>query len=99
MEIRRHPGVSSVRRNGECGILGCMKTPAPTEVEFVPVVPVDDMTRAMLAYAQTPEGRAKINKARQQLRDGKGITVTPAYVKDLNRRISERANGEPSIEA
>jgi len=57
------------------------------------------MTMAMLAYAQSPIGRAKITKARQQLRDGKEITITPAYFEHLNGRISKRARGEPSIDA
>ncbi len=44
----------------------------------------------MLDYASSPEGRAKIEKGRQEIRDGKGITVTTDYFEDLNRRISER---------
>jgi hypothetical protein len=76
-----------------------MKALSPGDVEFVPIVPVDDMTMAMLAYAQSPVGRATIMKARQQVRDGKGITITPAYFEHLNERISKRASGEPSIDA
>ena len=44
----------------------------------------------MLDYAASPEGRAKIENARQEIRDGKSILVTPAYFEDLNRRIANR---------
>jgi hypothetical protein len=54
------------------------------------VVPIDDETRAMLNYAASPEGRAKIERARQELRDGKGVAVTDAYFDQMNRRIAER---------
>lgn len=55
-----------------------------------PIVPVNDETRAMLDYAASPEGRAKIETARREIRDGKGIPATPDYFEDLNRRISDR---------
>ncbi|MGO9005535.1 MAG: hypothetical protein ACLQIQ_21600 [Beijerinckiaceae bacterium] len=42
----------------------------------------------MLDYAASPEGSAKIEKARQEIRDGKGIAVTPGYFEELNRRIA-----------
>ena len=54
------------------------------------MIPVNDETRAMLDYAASPEGRAKIENARQEIRDGKSILVTPAYFEDLNRRIANR---------
>ena len=54
------------------------------------IVPVDDETRAMLAYADSPDGRAKIEKARQEIRDGKGIEVTPQMFKELDERVSKR---------
>ena len=57
---------------------------------LTPIVPLDDETRAMLDYASRPEGRAKIDKARRDIRDGKGIVVTSGYFDDLNQRISER---------
>jgi hypothetical protein len=76
-----------------------MKAHTKSEVEFVPVVPVDASTRAMLDYAESPDGRAKIEKARLELRDGKGILVTPQHFSELNRRISKRARKGPSIEA
>jgi len=44
----------------------------------------------MLNYAASPEGRAKIKRARQELREGKGIAVTDAYFDKLNRRIADR---------
>ncbi len=40
--------------------------------------------------AASPEGRAKIERARQELREGKGIAVTDAYFDKLNRRIADR---------
>jgi hypothetical protein len=67
-----------------------MTTKARTEIEIVPIVPMDAETSAMLSYAGSPQGRARIEKARQELRDGKGIIVTPAYFEDLNRRIAKR---------
>jgi hypothetical protein len=76
-----------------------MKTRSKSEIEFIPVIPVDDGTRAMLAYAESPAGRARIEKARQELRDGKGIAITPQHFSDLNRRISQRVNKGSSIDA
>jgi hypothetical protein len=67
-----------------------MKTEPKPEPDLVSVVPVNDETRAMLAYADSPEGRAEIENARQEIRDGKGIVVTHRHRDDLNRRISER---------
>jgi tRNA G37 N-methylase TrmD len=57
---------------------------------LAPIVPLNDETRAMLDYASSPDGRAKIEKGRQEIRDGKGIIVTAGYFEDLNQRISER---------
>ena len=51
---------------------------------------IDDDTPAVLDYASTREGCAKIEKGRQEIRDGKGIIVTAGYFEDLNQRISER---------
>jgi len=62
-----------------------------TSSTLPPIVPLNDETRAMLDYASSPEGRAKIENGRQEIQDGKGIIVTPGYFEDLNRRISERA--------
>ena len=76
-----------------------MKARSNTEIEFIPVIPVDDNTRAMLAYAESPAGRARIEKARQEFRDGKGILVTPQHFSDLNRRISECVGRGRSIDA
>jgi hypothetical protein len=60
----------------------------PKTASLPPIVPVNDETRAMLDYAASPEGSAKIEKARQEIRDGKGIAVTPGYFEELNRRIA-----------
>jgi hypothetical protein len=57
---------------------------------FLAIVPIDDETRAMLAYAASPEGQAKIENARQEFRDGKGIPVTAELFDHLERRVSER---------
>jgi hypothetical protein len=51
---------------------------------------VDDETRALLAYAESPEGRAKIERARQEFRDGKGIEATPRVFEELDRRVAKR---------
>ena len=66
-----------------------MKTSMKSEA-LTPIVPLNDETRAMLDYASSTEGRTKIEKGRQEIRDGKGIAVTPGYFDDLNQRISER---------
>jgi hypothetical protein len=55
-----------------------------------PIIPIDDETRAMLDYASSPEGRARIEKGRQEIREGKGIVGSASYFAELNRRISER---------
>ena len=44
----------------------------------------------MLAFADSPEGRAKIEDARQEFRDCKGIKVTPRLFEDLDHRVAER---------
>jgi len=44
-----------------------------TDFELLPVVPIDDDTRAMLAYAASPQGRAHIDQAHRELQEGKGI--------------------------
>jgi hypothetical protein len=55
-----------------------------------PIIPIDDETRAMLDYASSPEGRAKIENGRQEIRKGNGIVGSANYFAELNRRISER---------
>ena len=57
---------------------------------LAPIVPLNDETRAMLDYASSPDGRAKIEKGRQEIREGKGIVGSAGYFAELNRRISER---------
>jgi hypothetical protein len=76
-----------------------MKARTQTDVELLPVVPIDDDTRAMLAYAASPEGRARIEQARQELQEGKGIIVTPGYFDEMKRRIAKCRKGARSIDA
>jgi hypothetical protein len=52
---------------------------AQTQTEFLPIIPIDDDTRAMLAYAASPKGRVPIEHARRELQEGKGIIVTPGH--------------------
>ena len=87
------------RRKGEYDILFSMKAPNQADINFVSIVAVDDATTAMLAYAESPEGRAKIMKARRELADGEGIVITPEYFENMNRRVSKRATATRSIEA
>jgi hypothetical protein len=54
-----------------------------SDIEFVPVVPIDDETSSMLAYAANPIGRARIEKARQELREAQGISIGPGYFSEL----------------
>ena len=44
----------------------------------------------MLDYAASAGGHAKIESGRQEIRDGKGIDVTPGFFDNLSRRIAER---------
>ena len=76
-----------------------MNTQTQTDFEFLPVVPIDDDTRAMLAYAASPEGRTYIEQARRELQEGKGIIVTPGYFDEMKRRVAERRKGARSIDA
>jgi hypothetical protein len=61
-------------------------------LEAVPmsIVPIDDDTRAMLDYAESTVAQSKLEQARQELHNGKGIEPTAEYFADLNQRISER---------
>ena len=72
---------------------------AQTQTEFLPIIPIDDDTRAMLAYAASPEGRTHIERARRELQEGKGIIVTPGYFDEMKRRIAKRRKGARSIDA
>ena len=76
-----------------------MKTQNQTDFEFLPVVPIDDDTRAMLAYAASMDGRAHIEQARQELQEGKGIIITPGYFVEMRRRVANRRKGARSIDA
>ena len=53
----------------------------------------------MLAYVASPEGRARIEQARRELQEGKGIVVTPGYFDEMKRRVAERRKGARSIDA
>ncbi len=55
-----------------------------------PIIPINDETRAMLDYASSPEGRAKIENGRREIREGKGILGTPGLFANLSQRISGR---------
>ena len=72
---------------------------AQTQTEFLPIIPIDDDTRAILAYAASPEGRMRIEHARRELQEGKGIIVTPGYFDEMKRRIAKRRKGTRSIDA
>jgi hypothetical protein len=64
------------------------------------IVPIDRETYAMLDYAESAGAQSKFEKARQEIRDGAGISPSPQYFADLNRRISERVkNGNSQREA
>jgi hypothetical protein len=76
-----------------------MKAQTRADFEFLPIVPIDDDTRAMLAYAASPEGRAHIEQARRELQEGKGIIITPDYFDDMKQRIAKRREGAHSIDA
>jgi hypothetical protein len=54
------------------------------------IIPINDETRAMLDYASSPEGCAKIENGRREIREGKGITGTPGFFVNLSQRISGR---------
>jgi hypothetical protein len=67
-----------------------MKTYTSDRAFIPPVIPVDDETRRMLEYATSATGRTKLEQARQEVRDGKIISVTPAYFDEMNRRVTKR---------
>ena len=75
-----------------------MTTKTHNAIEIVPILHVDAETSAMMRYAESEQGRARIENARHELRDGKGILVTPAYFADMNRRISKRIGDNHSVE-
>jgi hypothetical protein len=76
-----------------------MKAQTQTDFEFLPVVPIDEDTRAMLAYAASMDGRAHIEQARRELQEGKGIVVTPGYFDEMKLRLAKRRKGARSIDA
>lgn len=76
-----------------------MKAQTRTDFEFLPIVPIDDDTRAMLAYAATTEGRAHIEQARRELQEGKGIIITSGYFDEMKRRVANRRKGARSVDA
>jgi hypothetical protein len=76
-----------------------MKAQTKPDFAFLPVVPIDDDTRAMLAYAASQEGRARIEQARRELQEGEGIIVTPGYFDEMKRRVAEHRKRARSIDA
>ena len=76
-----------------------VKAQIQTDFELLPVVPIDDDIRAMLAYAASMDGRAHIEQARRELQEGKGIVATPGYFDEMKRRVAERRKGARSIDA
>ena len=72
-----------------------MTTTAKTLVR--PVV-IDDDNAAMMAYARSPEGEAKIAEARAEIAAGKGIEVDARYFEELKRRTHEAASQAPKAE-
>jgi hypothetical protein len=72
-----------------------MKVQTRADFEFLPIIPIDDDTRAMLAYAASSEGRARIEQARQELQEGKGIIITPGYFEEMKRRVANRRKRAP----
>jgi hypothetical protein len=70
-----------------------MKARTQPDFELLPVVPIDDDTHAMLAYAASPEVRTHIEQARRELQEGKGIIVTPGYFDEMKRRVAQRRKG------
>ena len=67
-----------------------MQTKPTNQMQRPVIVPVDDETRAMLDYANSPEGRAKIEKARQEIKDGKYGEMNAAFFKELDRDVTAR---------
>ena len=53
------------------------------------VVPVDDEHAAMMAYARSPEGRAKIARAQAEIDKGAGIVADDAYFEKLKQRRAQ----------
>jgi hypothetical protein len=76
-----------------------LKVQTRADFEFLPIIPIDDDTRAMLAYAASSAGRAHIEQARQELQEGNGIIVTPGYFDEMKRRIANRRKGARAIDA
>jgi hypothetical protein len=63
-----------------------MKALTQTDFEFLPVVPIDDDTRAMLAYAASPEGAARAYLA---VIDHMPETVLAALRAERDRAVAE----------
>jgi hypothetical protein len=54
---------------------------------------------AVACHEAQSSSRARIEKARQELREGKGIAIMPQHFSDLNRRISEGVDKGSFIDA
>ena len=62
----------------------------PLQQQIPSIAPLDDEHARMMAYARSPEGRAKIANAKAEIAAGRGIAVDGAYFDDLDRRIAAR---------
>ena len=51
---------------------------------------VDDEYADMMAYARSPEGRAKIARVRAEIDEGLGILADDAYFEKLKERRAQR---------
>ena len=54
------------------------------------IMPVDDEHAAMMTYARSPEGRAKIERAQAEIDEGLGILAGDAYFEKLKERRGQR---------
>jgi len=64
------------------------------------IVPIDHETLEMLDYAESAAAKIKIENARDEIKRGEGISPTPDYFADLNRRIGNRVmDGGPHQDA
>ena len=54
------------------------------------IMPVDDEHAAMMAYARSPEGRAKIERAQAEIDEGLGILADDSYFAKLKERRAQR---------
>lgn len=53
------------------------------------IMPVDDDHADMMAYARSPEGRAKIAQAQAEIDEGLGILADDTYFEKLKERRAQ----------